>query len=264
MPTLYTENSEKWKTLADIDYFTQFVKAWIPFNAWYKNYYPTLDTDKAAIDEIKSTNNTVRNKLISLLNGNDTDSIAFRSHLAKLHSELGRKYIFNKYGERICFDLIVIERNPEKIIIYERNSIICKVERGPGGRSEKEIISTVQNKARAMVFTCTQSDGYNLEDLKTQPGFERLSQSQKASLESAYKDANPRRPICLLTNDDDHCIKVGSIKFITDTTSLSKGILEILYSLRNGLFHGEIVPDKETNRVYESAYHILNALVQAL
>ena len=42
MPTTnnYTENAEKWKVLADIDYITQFVKAWIAFNAWYKNYFP--------------------------------------------------------------------------------------------------------------------------------------------------------------------------------------------------------------------------------
>jgi len=54
MPSLYTENSEKWKSLASIDYFTQFVKAWIPFNAWYKNYYPNLRTDREAINEIKA------------------------------------------------------------------------------------------------------------------------------------------------------------------------------------------------------------------
>lgn len=53
MSSLYTENSEKWKSLASIDYFTQFVKAWIPFNAWYKNYYPTIKTDREAINEIQ-------------------------------------------------------------------------------------------------------------------------------------------------------------------------------------------------------------------
>ena len=45
MPSTYTENADKWKSLADIDYFTHFVKAWIPFNAWYKTYYPTLSTN---------------------------------------------------------------------------------------------------------------------------------------------------------------------------------------------------------------------------
>ncbi|MGD1922252.1 MAG: hypothetical protein ACFCAD_27165 [Pleurocapsa sp.] len=49
MASLYTENSEKWKALASIDYFIHFVKAWIPFNAWYKNYYPDLKTDPKAI-----------------------------------------------------------------------------------------------------------------------------------------------------------------------------------------------------------------------
>ena len=35
-------------------------------------------------------------------------------------------------------------------------------------------------------------------------------------------------------------------------------------NLRNVLFHGEIVPDNETNKVYEPAYHILYTLIQAL
>lgn len=263
MPTLYTENSEKWKSLADIDYFTQFVKAWIPFNAWYKNYYPNLDSDKEAIDEIKSTSNKVRDRLISLINGTDTDSVAFKSHIAKLQSELGRKYVYNKYSERICFDFIVVERNPKKVEQFTRNRVTYKVERGPGGRTEKEILITITTTS-GTGFSHTQISGYDLDDLKRHPSFSTLSQTQQANIESCYKEVNPRKPINLLTNDDNNCIKVGSVKFINDTDKLCKGIFEILYNLRNALFHGEIIPDKDTNRVYEPAYNILNTLIQAL
>ncbi|WP_287693246.1 hypothetical protein, partial [Microcystis sp. M078S1] len=79
---MYTENSEKWKNLASIDYFTHFIKAWIPFNAWYKNFYPDLTTDRKAIDEIKSTSNKFRNKLVSLLINGDNDGVAFKSRIA--------------------------------------------------------------------------------------------------------------------------------------------------------------------------------------
>ena len=33
MPNIHIE---KWATQASIDYYMQFIKAWIPFNAWYK------------------------------------------------------------------------------------------------------------------------------------------------------------------------------------------------------------------------------------
>ena len=84
MPSLYTENSEKWKSLASIDYFTQFIKAWIPFNAWYKNYYPELGTDRKAINEIKTHPNKFRNRLISLLKDQGNEGIAFKSRIAEL------------------------------------------------------------------------------------------------------------------------------------------------------------------------------------
>lgn len=49
MTAMYTDNIEKWKSLSDIDYFTYFVKSWISFNAWYKNSYPNLKTDREAL-----------------------------------------------------------------------------------------------------------------------------------------------------------------------------------------------------------------------
>lgn len=57
---------------------------------------------------------------------------------------------------------------------------------------------------------------------------------------------------------------MGSYEFTDDTGMLCKGIIEILYQLRNSLFHGAIIPDKDTNKVYEPAYHMLKILIQAL
>lgn len=138
MPSLYTENSEKWKTLASIDYFTQFVKAWIPFNAWYKNYYPSLKTDREAINEIKAHPNSFRNKLVSLLNNQGNDSVAFKSRVAELHLELERKHIFNK-SDRINFENIVIESNPKKQNNFTRQTLTYKVGRNIAGRPQQEV-----------------------------------------------------------------------------------------------------------------------------
>lgn len=38
MPTTH-ENIVGWINKSDIDYTTYFIKAWIPFNAWYDLHY---------------------------------------------------------------------------------------------------------------------------------------------------------------------------------------------------------------------------------
>ena len=139
MPSLYTENSEKWKNLASIDYFTQFVKAWIPFNAWYKNYYPNLKTDREAINEIKTQFNKFRNKLISLLKDRGNEGIAFKSRIAELHLELERNHIENK-GERITFEEIKTEDNLKRV---HQLTIKCVVYKAAGNRPKKPVPSRV-------------------------------------------------------------------------------------------------------------------------
>ena len=264
MPTsLYTENSEKWKSLASIDYFTQFVKAWIPLNAWYKNYYPDLRTDRAAINEIKFHPNKIRNRLISLLNDSSNDGSAFRSRIAELHFELERKYVFNK-GERISFEKVVIEDNPNKQNNFSYKALTYKVERDIAGRPQKEIqINIIKNDGSAK-FTYTQTNGFNVAELMDRQEFLRLTQTQQNSLKVCYEAINPRKPINLLSHNPSDCITMGSFSFISDSDALCKGVIEILYKLRNALFHGEIIPDSDTNKVYEPAYQILYTLIQAL
>ena len=92
-----------------------------------------------------------------------------------------------------------------------------------------------------------------------------MTRTQQANLEACYKEIDPHKPISLLADSMDDCIEMGDgISFISNTDRICKGLIEILYGLRNVLFHGEIVPDKDTNQVYEPAYHILNTLVHAL
>ena len=74
------------EVISDIDYFTYFVKSWISFNAWYKNSYPNLKTDREAINEIKSSPQCLfRKRFLSLLNGNNEDSSYFKNNLAHFH-----------------------------------------------------------------------------------------------------------------------------------------------------------------------------------
>lgn len=263
MPSPYTENSEKWKTLASIDYLTQFVKAWICFNAWYKNYYPDLKNDRETIDEIKTNNNNFRRKLITLLNTEDNAGFTFRSYIAELHLELERKYLFNK-GERITFENVVIEKNPKEQNDFARNGCRYQAFRNISGRNKKEVDIFVLRKDGSYKFSYTQYSGFNMVDLISHPDFKKMSQPQQSNLKACYEEINPSKPITLLSSDDQDCIDMGNLYFINDPEKLCKGIIEVLYKLRNVLFHGEVIPDSETNQVYKPAYQILYTLIQFL
>lgn len=261
MPNVYTENAEKWRLLADVDYITQFVKAWIAFNAWYKNNYPDLKTDREAIDAIKKDPNRFKDRLESLLNGDDNDSKMFKNEISNLHHQLERNIIRNK-GEPISFENIVIETNPKNQERFKRNRITYEVIRD--SNNQKLITSKVIDSKGNEKLLIEQNNGYDLEELKNDPQYQRLTPSQKNNLESCYKEINPKKPISLIARIDEQYIQIGSYLFINDVDSICKGVIEILYMMRNSLFHGEIIPDKPTNKVYEPAYHILHKLVEEL
>lgn len=113
-------------------------------------------------------------------------------------------------------------------------------------------------------FKYTQVNGFDLNDLIAYPDFRHLSQTQQNNLKACYEEINPSKPINLLSNDSNNCVQMGNLHFINNTEQLCKGMIEILYKLRNALFHGEIIPDNYTNKVYEPAYQILHALIQVL
>ncbi len=59
-------------------------------------------------------------------------------------------------------------------------------------------------------------------------------------------------------------LKIGNYNFVNDSELIAKAIITIIYNLRNSLFHGQLVPDRNTQLVYEPAYHILRMLVLSL
>lgn len=256
----YTENAEKWRALADIDYITHFVKAWISFNAWYKNCYPDLTTDSAIINEIKMRPNTFKDNLENLLKGENTDSILFKNEISNLHYRLERHTVRNNQ-EKISFENITIERNPKHYEKLERNTLIYEITRESG--NHKIIDSKITDRPGRIKFTFSQTNSYDLDELITCNEYLKLSKPQKDNLAYCYKELDPNKKICLLATEDD-CIQIGNYSFINDSEKMCKGIITVLYLLRNSLFHGEIIPNRDTNRVYESAYHILHQLVGGL
>ena len=82
---------------------------------------------------------------------------------------------------------------------------------------------------------------------------------------TCYRAVNPQRIRTLLAEDGSQdLLRMDSYTFVRDPAAIFAGVVDVLYSLRNLLFHGELVPDRETNRTYEPAYHLLRALVATI
>jgi len=258
---LYTENEEKWKLLMEIDFFTHFVKAWVAFNAWYKNNFPDVDTDRTAINKIKNNPNRVKSRFNSLIGGTNEESEIFKNNLGQLHYFLLNNEI-NNNDTRIYFESFVVEldrscleqRKEVRNIKYYVKLTLTK-------DKITYVIATVKNSSSNTLLNYNHSI-YDINHLLDDDNFKRLTDNQKDNIQALYREANPKKPTCFLTTDESNYIKIGSYKFINDTELLFKGLVEILYNLRNVLFHGQIIPDKNTNQVYEPAYKILKMLLQ--
>lgn len=264
MSNPFVDNSERWLAIAEIDYLTLFVKAWIPFNAWYRNSYPSIKRDREAINHIKSTPNIFRDKIHSLLNGHDYGSKMFKDKIAFLYHILEENYIPNS-EKRISFERIVIERNPDTIKINQKNGWNYKVELVYASSSTNSfnINILVTGKGGSTKYTHNQNQ-YSVTHLKEHVlESSSLNAIQIANLLEAYEFINPKRAINLISKNKSGIV-ASDIRLIGDVDRVSKGIIEILYRLRCILFHGELNPSKDNQKAYEPAFYLLKTLIGSL
>lgn len=261
----YIENIEKWKTLTDIDYFTYFIKAWISFNAWYRNHYQNVNSDREAINKIKNESNTIRSKSIGLLNDNNTseESTTFKTALSSLHKSLLELSIENE-GKRLSFEGMVIDIDRTNLQLnhtFSKMTYFIEVTESRG--SVTKVICTVKNKANVTIMNYSHTE-YSDSHLRSHNQFNQLSDVQKQEVINIFEQANPFKLERLLTTDPNNNIKIGNFTFVKNEEKIFKCLIEILYGLRNSLFHGEIVPNKDHKKVYEHAYKMLKILLDTL
>ena len=265
MANHYTTNKDEWRALADIDYFGMFVKAYIPFNAWMNVTYPTLPLDRAKINAVKKDTNPFRDKIYSFLDADTQEGANFRNAIGELHYLLENHYIHNQ-DRRITFTDIVLGKNPDNIKEDSYRGIGFRVQYGNGSGST-ETHSLVKRKNGRAIFTKVQED-YNLSELKACPDYTALKEEYKKRLVKCYELVTPDLTQNLLAgfdvNDPSRYYEIGQFKFIKDRESIAKGLIEILYNMRNSLFHGELIPNKAVNKIYGAAYKILRELIEAL
>ena len=110
-----TSNMDKWIVRSEPDYYIMFVKAWIPFNAWYMTNFYNEDEkrihDRDIIYYVMTKSNWFRDRLHAYLTGHDDESESFRSRVAMLSQSLD-SYPLPNVEDQLSFSRVCIENNP--------------------------------------------------------------------------------------------------------------------------------------------------------
>lgn len=260
------ENISLWLQQSEPDYYLFFLKAWIPFNAWYVAEYPELQKkDCDIISKLQESADSKPRRIIEnfLSNSNDHESFIFRSYLAELNYFL-EKIPFTHNNNRLSFKNLFLFENPVK---YNNGTDIkgnvYKVE-----KTSSYFQAYIQSKG-GKVLLDFKKPIYNLEDLTKDNHYIRLEKKIQNKIYSLYKTIDPNKPTSLLY---DPKIASGyiqlksknSCKLIKDKTNIAKGCLNILYALRCMLFHGEIAPTNTNKSVYKYAYLLLHLIINEI
>jgi hypothetical protein len=276
MPTS-TENIRRWIEQSDIDYITNFIKAWIPFNAWYNANYPALNTDREKINKIKKDSNPVRNAINSLMESDSQSGLEFRSYLSSLHFNLQNNQLESSDG-LISFNSIVKEKNTKNLIENEPvGPNVYYLKRTDGTRlgevTDMQIF--LKRKSNSTVVFRYQHSEYNILHLQANPDYCNLSHSRKEQVRLYFNELSPTLVTDLIQSNLSESPKnyypCDSYNFLRDLSNTNcyaivvcKAVIETLYQLRNILFHGELVPNLATQKVYKEAYALLKMILERI
>lgn len=281
-------NIPAWLKLADlqIDYFTQFIKAWIPFNAWFSSKYTSENNDRDILNRIKKETNPFRDKIITHFRLNDKISSDFLNLIGRLHFELEQNSI-PSIERRISFSNIVLEKNSKlKHDITTKGNkykVITEYKPNAARGSQKINIKVILLNGYVPQMDWDQNE-WDIEELRLFPRFVSIgSEKERSEIQSAivtcYNEINPLKPTNLVlppkrksTRNLELVAPANSITidasnnlyFVDNPELIAKGLIEILYCLRNVLFHGEIEPSESVQKIYKEAYYILYTLIPAL
>ncbi|KAA6346218.1 hypothetical protein EZS27_006244 [termite gut metagenome] len=257
---------DNWITKAEPDYYTMFIKAWIPFNAWYFTEYGTKK-DSEAISKIKGTNNKIKNRIKALLDNNGNESKNFRLYLAQLHLELINRNIMN-YNKSVSFKHVILEDYmPTPATDTDKKGNIYKAipDKSAGYRA---IIIDKNNKTLMDRTFNPYPEDFNIF-LTDNQYITLLDGEIKEKIQNCFKKIDPQKPINLISdsNQKNGYILLDDeleIKFINDTELIAKALIQILYTLRCLLFHGELDPTDINRGIYEHAFNLLRILIKEL
>jgi len=275
-----TENITRWIEQTDIDYYTYFIKAWIPFNAWYNASYSTLDSDRAKINSIKKEPaDRIRKTINAYLENNGQEGQDFRNYLAALHSALEQAQLESGEG-RISFTQIVKEKNLDNCIDNEEVRRIKYYLKREDGKRLGEITKFqvfVKANNGNTIFSYEHNE-YDLSHLQKHSKFVDLRSSQQETVRLFFEKLNPVIITDIIEKAPEKNPKKPQNYYLCDLYHFKrdleetncyahiviKAIIESLYQLRNILFHGELTPTQNASQVYKNAYFLLKMLLDKI
>ena len=252
----YIGNELQWKQLVEVDWIGQYVKAWVTFNAWYRNTFSSDLQDWEIIEEIKDDEGNIRSKIENFLSGSDTDSVSFQLNVANLHIELTKATV--KSSQKRIWLQQISDYKHVNPIQETKSRITYKININIGS---KQRVVRVINSSKQKLFNQTinsKDEKYLPEESFPEEWFKDLSPTQRRILDGFLIESSP---IHNLLNSNDDYINIGTLKFINNKTLIARALIEVLYQLRNALFHGEITPNAEVQRVYQFAYLVLKQII---
>lgn len=267
MANNFVGHVDKWLLLSEseTDFAVLFVRAWIPFNAWYCNHYQST-SDRTCIDFIKSDGNQFRAKLVALLQGDFPEAIQFKNHLGHLHNLLEQHPIPEANPDKqITFRGVWFRENPITTTNppIRKRQLEYKAERLSNG-SVKAIIVDTRTVPNPTVYNYTHTK-YDLVHFQNDTNTNLAGNAeQRLQIEACFKEINPKRKESVITNVKKDAIEAGGVLFFGDANLVSQAIIEIFYGLRCKLFHGELQPSRDNLTVYEPCYHMLRILLKSL
>jgi hypothetical protein len=273
-------NVPNWLKFAElnIDYYTQFIRSWITFNAWFYVTYKNLNQDREIINVLKSTSNPISDKISALLRNDTTESLNFKNSLSQLHNELERNPLPSE-KTRLTFTNIVADRNKttELAKSYRHYEIVIKYNAKAQKGANRTHIQVIQKKTYKTIMDWGQPFwDYNDLNSYLMKFKSSMLHGLKNKIKDHYKNINPLKPInivrppaiknrvkvkpskCLIINEKENLYFTNQIDLIT------KSIIEALYRLRCILMHGEINPTKENQKVYKHAFEVLSQVLIVL
>lgn len=254
-------NFEGYKKALEIDYFAYFAKAYFAFNYYLKHKINDANDDRLRIDKIKEKSNlSVKFKDLIQRDIFYNNFIDLRNALAsnEIQNE-GKPLTFDKvkmhpYREEILCDdtyyrikYFIKIQNSGKIVIQcgDAEQIVCQFEEIEQQLQNNRNINAFQSK-RILSIIQERRNQYIININNVIDNIEKY----KIKIEETKSDNEREKSRSELTDEYE---------------KLYKAFIEIIYTLRNALFHSEIdINNTETKIAYEKAYWLLREFLTEL
>ncbi len=271
MPT-QKETLTGWRDRAEIDWFGHFVQAWIPFNAWMVHNYGDLK-DAELIDRVTNGGNVVFNRIIPMLSHNlpqtrggvtgwqddSPEAQHFRQRCGDLNRLLQACVLEPRRG-RLSFEAVDVGPNPKSDEQQQHYRRQFRVRRNHPAKGEYllEVSASQTNTAVSI-----QLQSYDWEIVRIDGSFLTLELGHQSRLKLMFEAVAPRLVQNVLhPPGTPGGLVCGDATFIPEPPRVFSALVDILYGLRNALFHGSITPNQQHNEIYEPAYHLVMRLVR--